>query len=72
MGRCILVFNYPERNLPIRKGMSKGELLKLYRQMAFYHVPVEFREELSKHLRSKRVFFLRTMVNPRLILNSGV
>jgi len=56
-GSVYLGFHYSERNLPIRKGMSKGELLKLYRQMAFYHVPVEFREELSKHLRSKRVFF---------------
>jgi hypothetical protein len=56
-GAVYLGFHYPERNLPIRKGMSKGELLKLYRQTAFYHVPVEFREELSKHLRSKRVFF---------------
>lgn len=56
-GSVYLGFYYPERNLPIRKGMSKGELLKLYRQMAFYHVPVEFREEICKHLRSKRVFF---------------
>jgi hypothetical protein len=56
-GAVYLGFYYPERNLPIRKGMSKGELLKLYRQMAFYHVPVEFREEIAKHLRSKRVFF---------------
>jgi len=56
-GAVYLSFYYPERNLPIRKGMGKGELLKLYRQMAFYHVPAEFREELSKHLRSKRVFF---------------
>jgi len=56
-GSVYLGFYYPERNLPIRKGMSKGEVLKLYRQMAFYHVPVEFREEITKHLRSKRVFF---------------
>jgi hypothetical protein len=56
-GSVYLGFHYPERNLPIRKGMGKGEILKLYRRMAFYHVPVEFREELSKHLRSKRVFF---------------
>jgi hypothetical protein len=56
-GSVYLGFHYPERNLPIRKGVSKGELLKLYRQMAFYHVPVEFREEIAKHLRSKRVFF---------------
>ncbi len=56
-GSVYLGFHYPEKNLPIRKGMGRGELLKLYRQMAFYHVPVEFREELAKHLRSKRVFF---------------
>jgi hypothetical protein len=56
-GAVYLGFHYPERNLPIRKGMSKGEILKLCRQMAFYHVPVEFREEITKHLRSKRVFF---------------
>jgi hypothetical protein len=56
-GSVYLGFYYPERNLPIRKGMSKGEILKLYRRMAFYHVPVEFREEVAKHLRSKRVFF---------------
>jgi hypothetical protein len=56
-GSVYLGFYYPERNLPIRKGMSKGEILKLYRQAAFYHVPVEFREEVAKHLRSKRVFF---------------
>jgi hypothetical protein len=59
-GAVWLGFYYPERNLPIRKGMTKGELLKLYRQMAFYHVPVEFQEELAKHLRSKRVFFDRS------------
>ncbi len=56
-GSVYLGFHYPEKNLPIRKGMGRGELLKLYRQMAFYHVSMEFREELAKHLRSKRVFF---------------